>query len=168
MRVLPPGSVSAEFISLSGHVNCSNPFCTECGVFTKGIVMFAKIFFVCFEEKTVEVFFEHYLLPWEKKPAYMRSDYGRLCVCVCMCVCVCVCARTCAKLLQLYLTLCSPMDCTHQASLSMGFSRQEYWSGLPCPPPGDLPNPGIKCAAPATPSLDFFTAEPPVKLSMEG
>ena len=37
----------------------------------------------------------------------------------------------------------------HQAPLSMGFSRQEYWSGLPCPPPGDLPNPGIKprCAA---------------------
>ena len=31
-----------------------------------------------------------------------------------------------------------------QAPLSMGFSRQEYWSGLPCPPPGDLPNPGIK------------------------
>ena len=32
----------------------------------------------------------------------------------------------------------------HQAPLSMGFSRQEYWSGLPCPTPGDLPNPGIK------------------------
>ena len=31
-----------------------------------------------------------------------------------------------------------------QAPLSMGFSRQEYWSGLPCPPPGDLPNPGIE------------------------
>ena len=33
---------------------------------------------------------------------------------------------------------------THQAPLSMGFSRQEYWSGLPCPSPGDLPNPGIE------------------------
>ena len=32
----------------------------------------------------------------------------------------------------------------HQASLSMGFSRQEFWSGLPCPPPGHLPDPGIK------------------------
>ena len=32
---------------------------------------------------------------------------------------------------------------THQAPLSMGFSRQEYWSGLPCPPPGDIPNPGM-------------------------
>ena len=37
----------------------------------------------------------------------------------------------------------------HRAPLSMGFSRQEYWSGLPCPPPGDLPNPRIKLALPA-------------------
>ena len=36
-----------------------------------------------------------------------------------------------------------------QAPLSMGFSRQEYWSGLPCPPPGDLPNPGIELTSPA-------------------
>ena len=36
----------------------------------------------------------------------------------------------------------------HQAPLSMEFSRQEYWSGLPCPPPGDLPNPGIKPRSP--------------------
>ena len=58
--------------------------------------MFAKMFF-CLEEKTVEVFFERYLLPWEKKPAYLRSDYGRVCVCVCVCVRV----YACAKLLQL-------------------------------------------------------------------
>ena len=48
----------------------------------------------------------------------------------------------------------------HQASLSMGFSRQEYWSGLPLPSPGDLPNdPGIE---PASPSLAdrFFTTQP--------
>ena len=37
----------------------------------------------------------------------------------------------------------------HEASLSMGFSRQEYWSGLPCPPPGDLPNPEIEPVSPA-------------------
>ena len=42
-------------------------------------------------------------------------------------------------------TLCDPMDNSlHQAPLSMGFSRQEYWSGLPFPSPGNLPNPGIK------------------------
>ena len=44
---------------------------------------------------------------------------------------------------QLYLTLCDPMDCSCQAPLSMGFSRQEYWSGLPLTPPQDLANPGI-------------------------
>ena len=38
----------------------------------------------------------------------------------------------------------------HQAPLSMGFSRQEYWSGLPCLPPGDLPDPGIELTSPAS------------------
>ena len=51
---------------------------------------------------------------------------------------------------QLYPAVCSPLVVAHQAPLSMGFSRQEYWSGLPCPPPGDLPDPGIE---PASPSL---------------
>ena len=50
----------------------------------------------------------------------------------------------------------------YQASLSMGFSRQEYWSGLPFPSPGDLPNPGIKPRSPAS-EADALTSEPPVK-----
>ena len=41
----------------------------------------------------------------------------------------------------------------HQAPLSMGFSRKEYWRGLPCPPPGDLYDPGMDPASPATPAL---------------
>ena len=41
----------------------------------------------------------------------------------------------------------------HQAALSIGFSRQEYWSGLPCPPSGDLPNPGIKPESLTLPAL---------------
>ena len=41
----------------------------------------------------------------------------------------------------------------HQASLSVVFPRQEYWSGLPFPPPGDLPDPGIKPVPPAAPAL---------------
>ena len=40
-----------------------------------------------------------------------------------------------------------------QAPLSMGFSSQEYWSGLPCPLPGNLPNPGIKVVSPASPAF---------------
>ena len=45
----------------------------------------------------------------------------------------------------------------HQAPLSMGFSRQEYWSGLPSPPPGDLPNPGIEPVSLMSPALASFT-----------
>ena len=47
---------------------------------------------------------------------------------------------------QLYVT---PWTVAHQASLSMGFSRQEYWSGLPFPSPGDPPDPGIEPVSPA-------------------
>ena len=56
----------------------------------------------------------------------------------------------------------TPWTAAHQALLSMGFSRQEYWSGLPFPSPGDLPNPGIKHLSPVFPSLrgEFFTTEP--------
>ena len=41
----------------------------------------------------------------------------------------------------------------HQAPLSMGFSSQEYWGGLLCPPPGDLPDPGIELLSPVAPAL---------------
>ena len=59
-------------------------------------------------------------------------------------------------------TLATPWTAAHQAPLPVGFSRQEYWSGLPFPSPGDLSNPGIK---PGTPALqaDFF-----YQLSYEG
>ena len=55
----------------------------------------------------------------------------------------------------------------HQAPLSMGFSRQEYWSGLPFPSSGDLHDPGIKPKSLTSPALAgrFFTTEPPGKLS---
>ena len=63
------------------------------------------------------------------------------------------------KSLQSCLTLCNPMDYSHQAPLSMGFSRQEYWSRLPCRSPGDLPNSGIKPPSFTSPVLarEFFT-----------
>ena len=53
----------------------------------------------------------------------------------------------------------------HQAPLSMEFSRQEYWSGLPFPTPGDLPDPGMEPGTPVAPALagGLFTAEPPGK-----
>ena len=53
----------------------------------------------------------------------------------------------------------------HHVPLSMGFPRQEYWSGLPFPLPGDLPDQGIEPSSPASPALSgrFFTTEPPGK-----
>ena len=51
---------------------------------------------------------------------------------------------------------------TYQAALSVGFSRQEYWSGLPFPPPGDLPDPGIKPRSPAF-QADSLPSESPGK-----
>ena len=60
----------------------------------------------------------------------------------------------CAKSLQWCPSLCYPMECSPQAPLSMGFSRQEYWSGwLFPPPPGDLPDPGIEPLSLTSPAL---------------
>ena len=50
----------------------------------------------------------------------------------------------------------------HQAPLSMGFSRQEHCHGLPCPPPGDLPNPGIKLTSPVL-QIESLPTKPPGK-----
>ena len=69
-----------------------------------------------------------------------------------------------AKLLQscLFATL---RTVARQALLSKGFSRQEYWSGLPCPPPGCLPDPGVKPTSLVSSALAgrFFTTTPPGK-----
>ena len=61
----------------------------------------------------------------------------------------------------------TPWTVLHQGPLSMGFSKQEYWSGLPCPPLGDLPKPGIEPGSLAAPALlvDSFPNEPPGKLN---
>ena len=58
----------------------------------------------------------------------------------------------------------TPWTVAHQAPLSMGFSRQEYWSGLPCPSPGDLPGPGIKPRSPEL-QVNSLLSEPPGKPS---
>ena len=58
--------------------------------------------------------------------------------------------------------LVTPWTVAGQAPLSVGFSQQEYWSGLPFPPPGDLPNPGIKSGSPAL-QADSLPAEAPGK-----
>ena len=59
---------------------------------------------------------------------------------------------------------------SHQTPLSMGFSRQEYWSGLPCPLPGDLPDPGTVPMSLVSPALAgrFFTISAPWEARKEG
>ena len=60
--------------------------------------------------------------------------------------------------------LVTPWTGAHQVPLSVGFSRQEYWSGLPLPSPGDLPNPGTEPASPVSPALadEFFITVPSI------
>ena len=58
---------------------------------------------------------------------------------------------------------CDPIGCSLQTPLPLEFSRQEYWNGLPCPPPGDLPNPGIKPRSPAL-QANSLPSEPSGKL----
>ena len=77
----------------------------------------------------------------KKKDVRRYSQYNALCV------------LSCVQLLVI------PWTVTHQAPLSMEFSRQEYWSGLPFPTPGDLPDPGSEPASLESPALSggFFT-----------
>ena len=76
-----------------------------------------------------------------------------------MCVHVCVCAQSCLFVTQ--------WTVARQASLFMEFSSQEYWSGLPFPSPGHLPNAGVKPVSPAYPALagDSLPSVPPDSLS---
>ena len=82
-------------------------------------------------------------------PASLFSSLRGVCVCVCVCSQVQVCAT---------LWTAAP-----QAPLAMGSSRQEHWGGLPCPPPGDLPDPGMDPVSLESPALagGFFTSAPP-------
>ena len=75
--------------------------------------------------------------------------------CTPWCVCSCVPSRV-----QLFVTI---WTVAREDPLSMGFSKQEYWSGLPFPSPGDLPNPGIVEPESLALAGSFFTAEPPRK-----
>ena len=73
----------------------------------------------------------------------------------------CFCHKK-VKLLSRVQLFGTPWTVPYQAPLSMEFSRQEYWSGLPFPSPGDLPNPGIKPGSSAL-QADTLPSEPPGK-----
>ena len=67
-----------------------------------------------------------------------------------------------AQSLRSCLTLSDPMNCGPPDSSVMEFSRQEYWSGLPCPPSGDLPDPGIEPVSPVL-QVESLPTGPPGK-----
>ena len=75
---------------------------------------------------------------------------------------VCPCLSILYRVVCMHACSAIPQAVAHQIPLSMEFSRQEYWNGLPFPPPGDLPNPGIELTSPALAGR-FFTTEPPGK-----
>jgi len=87
---------------------------------------------------------------------YTKSLFSSFSYPLIRCIDFMCCVLSCFSRVQLFATLWT-RAC--QAPLSMGFSRQEYWSGLPCPPPGDLPNPGIEPKSLMSPALTgrFFT-----------
>ena len=92
------------------------------------------------------------VLKWEKMRNSYQDLYTRACACVCSVTSVVSDSAT-------------PWTVAHQAPLSMGFSRQEHWTGLPWPPPENLPDPGIEPKSPASPALqvDSLPTEPPGK-----
>ena len=77
-------------------------------------------------------------------------------VCVCVCVCQCMCVHSVTSIMS---DSATPWTIAHQAPLSMGFSGQEYCSGLLFPPPENLPDPGIKPKRPAL-RADSSSLEP--------
>ena len=74
---------------------------------------------------------------------------------------VCVCMLSCVQLFA------TPWTAEHQAPLSMGCSRQEYWNGLPFPSLGDLPDPGIELGSPAL-QADSLPSKPPCSFNTNG
>ena len=82
--------------------------------------------------------------------SYRERGYCLFVVCVCVCVCWCVCVLSCFSCVWLFATL---WTAACWAPLSMGFSRQEYWSRLPFPSPGFLPGPGIEPTSLMPPAL---------------
>ena len=106
-------------------------------------------------------YYFHYHLPAQNLPRFSQiyhdsfvQEYVYVCIHI-LYIYVC-CVLSCFSRDWLCVT---PWTVAHQAPLSMGFSRQEYWSELPCPPPGDLPNPEIEPTSLISPALagGFFT-----------
>ena len=108
---------------------------------------------------------------WERLGHLSLKGFFRITTICRVCVCVSVCVRASSHIhthtntFSLVRLFATPRAAAHQTPLSMGFSGQEYWSGLPLPSPGDLPEPGIVPMPLASPALaaGVFTTAPPGK-----
>ena len=90
---------------------------------------------------------------WLKSSSTRLNNKGKPTLCLCVLSCV-------------WLTVI-PWNVACQASLSTGLHRQEYWSGLPFPPPGHPPNPGIKLTSPQSPALQVYSLPPTYLVSQK-
>ena len=101
------------------------------------------------------------LYHWDTREAHPEDTwYVFALIGFCLCCSICFVVVVVVFVSQLHLTLCDPWTVTHQTPTSLGFSRQEYWSKLPFPSPGYLPEPGIKHGSP-TLQADSLLSEPP-------
>ena len=106
------------------------------------------------------------LLPFPTPPLrYPSCPYKRNTITHTMCVCVCTCVHVCAHTPSRIWLSATPWIVVHQIPLSMKFSRQEYWNGLPFPTSRDLPDPRMEPTSLASPELAgrFFSTAPPGK-----
>ena len=106
----------------------------------------------------IRLFYKNHLLAF-LTPKWHSFDQLRIQV---LTLCLKVSLSVCTQPLRHIWLLAALWTVAHQAPLSMGFSRQEYWSGLPFPPPGDFPDPRIEPVSPTSPELGgrFFSPEP--------
>ena len=130
MKVKSESEVAQSCLTLRDSMDCSLPGSSVHGIFQARVLEWVAI-----------AFSTTFSLGMQKKNTGQCLSLFTLYYCVCVCVH--------AKSLWSYLTLCDPMDYSLQAPLPVGFSRQVYWSELSCPPPGDLPHPGIEPECPA-------------------
>ena len=96
---------------------------------------------------------------------YIVCLYLYICVCIWLCIRVCVCFYVCVLVAQSCQLFVTSWTVAHQTPLSVEFSRQEYWSGLLFPSPGDLPDSGIEPGSLAL-QADSLLSEPPRKPHM--
>ena len=104
-----------------------------------------------------------FFIPWRNVPsslAFKTLAWSHVYVFRTFVLVSCTCVLTSLSRVWLFVAL---WTVAWQAPLSMGFSRQEYWSGLSCPSPRDLPDPGIQLVSPAAPALQADSLLPPGK-----